>query len=66
MTNLIIGGLLVMAELEPVLSVVIPELSGGEYTYDDVRGVLANLYDVEIGGGCDGLSVGLVGEATAL
>ena len=58
LSNVVIGGFLVKDDFEGTLRTLVPLISDS-ITFDDVAGILANLYDVEVGGGCNGLSVGL-------
>ena len=63
LSNVVIGGFLVKDDFEGTLMTLVPLISDS-ITYDDVAGILANLYDVEVGGGCNGLSVGLTAEGS--
>lgn len=62
-SNLVLGGVLQREPLERAVLELLPSL-GTELAADDVLLILGNLYDVEVGGTCAGMSVGLTGAAT--
>jgi hypothetical protein len=63
LTNVVIGGALVQTAFETTIMQLLP-LLGGDITFDDVGPILENLYDVQVGGQCAALSVGLTGAGT--
>jgi hypothetical protein len=58
LTNVVIGGVLGQAAFETTIMQLVP-LFGGGIEFEDIAPILENLYDVQIGGQCRGLSVGL-------
>jgi hypothetical protein len=58
LTNVVIGGALVQTAFETTIMQLLPQL-GGDVTFDDIGPILENLYDVQVGGQCAALSVGL-------
>lgn len=62
LTNVVIGGALVKTAFETTIMDLLP-LLGGDISFDDISGILSNLYDVQLGGTCSALSVGLTATA---
>lgn len=60
--NIIVGGSLQKGEFEATVRAILPLLNT-DVAFEDVAAILQALYDVEVGGGCTGLSVGLRGRA---
>lgn len=60
--DIVIGGSLQKGEFEATVRALLPLLSD-DVQFDDVAAILQALYDVEVAGGCAGLSVGLLGGA---
>jgi len=63
LSNIVLGGSLERDAFEQTIRDLLP-LLGGEITFEDIGPILENLYDVQIGGTCSALSVGLTGSAT--
>lgn len=62
LTNVVIGGALVKSAFETTIMDLLP-LLGGDISFDDISGILSNLYDVQLNGTCSALSVGLTATA---
>lgn len=62
LTDLVVGGVLGQAVFEAVLVQILAAIHS-DFSLDDLRPVLAGLYDVQLGSSCDGLSVGFLGMA---
>jgi len=62
-TNVVIGGALVKTAFEQTIMDLLP-LLGGDISFDDISGILSNLYDVQVGGTCGALSVGLTASGS--
>lgn len=58
LTDVVIGGALVKTAFEQTIMNLLP-LLGGDITFEDIGSILENLYDVQNGGTCGALSVGL-------
>jgi hypothetical protein len=58
-------GSLERTAFEATIMDLLPLLGGG-ITFEDIQPILENLYDVQVGGSCSALSVGLTGSATLL
>ncbi len=56
--DVVIGGALVQSDFETTIMNLLP-LLGGDITFEDIGPTLENLYDVQSGGNCAALSVGL-------
>ena len=63
--ELVLGGVMDRAATEAFFLADV-ELFGDRVTEDEIRGILANLYDVEVDGECAALSVGLILTAEPL
>lgn len=55
----VIGGYVARMDFEATFMTLLP-LLGGDIAFDDIGPILANLYDVVVGGQCAGLSTGFV------
>ncbi len=64
LTNVVIGGYLVRAAFEDAFMSILPLYENIEW--EDIGPILENLYDVQVGGMCQGLSVGLLASGTQL
>ncbi|MBK8593371.1 MAG: hypothetical protein IPN77_30505 [Sandaracinaceae bacterium] len=63
LTNVVIGGALAQTAFETTIMQLLP-LLGGDITFEDIGPILENLYDVQVGGQCAALSVGLTSAGT--
>lgn len=64
-SNVVLGGALIQADFERTITDLLP-LLGGSIEFDDIAPILANLYDVQIAGMCQGLSVGFTASGPRL
>jgi hypothetical protein len=62
-SDILIGGSLQKGEFEATARAILPLISAGIVNFEDIAPILADLYDVDIGGSCTGLSVGLMAQA---
>ena len=63
-TNVIIGGVLLKADLESTFMSLLPLLDGST-SFSGVAPILADLYDVQVAGQCTGLSAGFLATGAA-
>lgn len=64
LTNVVIGGSLLKTAFEAMIMDLLPFL-GADISFEDISGILANLYDVQVAGQCGALSVGLTASGTS-
>jgi hypothetical protein len=60
--NIVLGGSLERTAFEATIMDLLVLL--GDIPFEDLQDILENLYDVQVGGSCSALSVGLTGSAT--
>jgi hypothetical protein len=65
LTNVVIGGSLVKTAFEQTIMDLLPQL-GGDITFDQIGPILSGLYDVQVGGSCEALSVGLTASGAVV
>lgn len=65
LTNVVIGGMLARTAFESTIMALVP-LLGGDISFEDIGPILENLYDVQVGGQCSALSVGLTASGVLL
>lgn len=65
LSNIVLGGSLAKTAFEQTIMDLLP-LLGGDISFEDISGILSNLYDVQLGGSCAALSVGLTGTAAVV
>lgn len=63
LSDLVLGGFIERSAFETLMMELLPALGDG-VTYPDIAPLLEDLYDVELGGMCSGLSLGFTGAAT--
>ena len=63
LSDIVLGGSLERAAFEATIMDLL-QLIGDGIAFEDIQAILENLYDVQIGGTCSALSVGLTGSAT--
>lgn len=64
LSDIVIGGSLLRTEVEATFTQVIDDLSNGTLEFADVAPILTSLYDVDVAGTCERLSVGLRASAS--
>jgi hypothetical protein len=64
LSDIVIGGSLLRTEVEATFAQVIDDLSDGTLEFEDVAPIFASLYDVDVAGTCERLSVGLRASAS--
>ena len=64
LSNVVLGGYMTDASFDAAFESILPLLGGIELV--DILPILENLYDVPVGGMCQGFSVGLLASGTQL